>query len=105
MRNPDGAPITGEPVRLRLGGSVVPDEVLARHQRWLGLGTATDSAGRIDALGLASGAVEVYLARGSSPQTIGAGLPNGLLLRRDLPPGSLFEATITVEPSGTRVSP
>ena len=92
-------------MRLRLGGRVVPDDVLARHQQWLGLGSATDSAGRIDALGLASGAVEVYLARGSSPQTIGAGLPNGLLLRQELPPGSLFEATITVEPTGTRVSP
>ncbi|MBK9088249.1 MAG: carboxypeptidase regulatory-like domain-containing protein [Holophagales bacterium] len=105
LRNPAGAPMAGEPVRLRLGGRVVPDDVLARHQQWLGLGAATDSAGRIDALGLESGAVEVYLARGSSPQTIGAGLPNGLLLRQELPPGSLFEATITVEPTGTRITP
>lgn len=105
LRSPSGAPVTGEPVRLRLGGKVVPDEVLARHQQWLGLGAATDAAGRVDALGLESGAVEVYLARGSSLQTIGAGLPNGLLLRQELPPGSIFEATITVEPTGTRITP
>jgi hypothetical protein len=105
LQNEDHRPIVGEAIRLRHAGRVVPDELLARHQRRFGLEVFSDAFGRLDLVSLEEGSWDLFLARGSSPSTIAAGQQNGYLLSEELRPGTVSELTVTVRPVTTRISP
>lgn len=91
-----GRPMPHAVVILRLGGTIVPQRVLATHLTLLGLPPESDGSGRLVLAQLAPGEADLYLKGPALEGSIAAGLAQGFLTSVDLAALETAEVQLTV---------
>lgn len=92
-------PLAGRSVLLRREGTIIPDRVLVEHLSRLRVPAASDGSGRLLLPALAPGYYELFLADGTSPELIAAGVSQGLLSSTALAPLTTTEIEIALDES------